>query len=91
MGSYQSTPNVALPGVFVATAHDLGDPCYRGANCTGTKWAQVYAHSYMGEHGQRRRTRNLVCVLAGGSRLTLFLRIRVFLPQGQFIQELSEQ
>ena len=48
MGSYQQTPNRAMPNVFVATAHDLGDPCYRGANCSGTKWAQSYAHSYMG-------------------------------------------
>lgn len=48
MGSYQQTPNPAMPNVFVAAAHDLGDPCYRGANCSGTKWAQSYAHSYMG-------------------------------------------
>ena len=37
-----------MPNVFVAAAHDLGDPCFRGANCSGTKWAQSYAHSYMG-------------------------------------------
>lgn len=48
MGSYQQAPNRAMPNAFVAAAHDLGDPCYRGANCSGTKWAQSYAHSYMG-------------------------------------------
>ena len=48
MGGFSHAPNPSMPGVFVAAAHDLGDPCYRGANCSGTQWDQYHAHSYMG-------------------------------------------
>ena len=48
MGGFSHAPNPLMPGVFVAAAHDLGDPCYRGANCSGTQWDQYHAHSYMG-------------------------------------------